>query len=167
MDDYVSKPLDLELLHAALGRCVRRLGPEPVAPTNGDGGDSPDGGPPAVDELADAALLERLELIERKIPADAFARICRQFLSGTPELIAELGAAVRASDTETAIALAHKLKGSMATLGAVRLSRLARRVEEGEKDGAVGLEAVLGELEEAYGMAQAVVVSLMPQGPGV
>jgi HPt (histidine-containing phosphotransfer) domain-containing protein len=118
-----------------------------------------------VDELADAALLDRLELIERKIPADAFARICRQFLSGTPELIAELGVAVRASDTATAIALAHKLKGSMATLGAVRLSRLARRVEEGEKDGAPGLEAVLGEMEEAYGMAQAVVVSLMPQGP--
>jgi HPt (histidine-containing phosphotransfer) domain-containing protein len=120
-----------------------------------------------VDELADAALLERLELIERKIPADAFARICRQFLSGTPELIAELGVAVRASDTEAAIELAHKLKGSMATLGAVRLSRLARRVEEGEKDGAAGLEDVLGEMEEAYGMAQAVVVSLMPQGPAV
>jgi hypothetical protein len=38
-------------------------------------------------------------------------------------------------------------------------------VEEGEKDGAAGLEDVLGEMEEAYSMAQAVVVSLMPQGP--
>jgi CheY-like chemotaxis protein len=165
MDDYVSKPLDLDLLNAALGRCVRHLAPEPVAPANGESGDATEERRPAVDELADAALLDRLELIERKIPADAFARICRQFLSGTPELIAELGVAVRASDTATAIALAHKLKGSMATLGAVRLSRLARRVEEGEKDGAPGLEAVLGEMEEAYGMAQAVVVSLMPQGP--
>jgi PAS domain S-box-containing protein len=165
MDDYVSKPLDLDLLNAALGRRVRHLAPEPVAPANGESGDATEERRPAVDELADAALLDRLELIERKIPADAFARICRQFLSGTPELIAELGVAVRASDTATAIALAHKLKGSMATLGAVRLSRLARRVEEGEKDGAPGLEAVLGEMEEAYGMAQAVVVSLMPQGP--
>jgi hypothetical protein len=38
-------------------------------------------------------------------------------------------------------------------------------VEEGEKEGAPGLEAVLGEMEEAYGTAQAVVASLMPQGP--
>jgi PAS domain S-box-containing protein len=158
MDDYVSKPLDLDLLHAALGRCGRGLAPQPVS-------GFPEVRLVAGDELADGALLDRLELIGRKIPADAFARICRQFLSGTPELIAELGAAVRASDTDTAIALAHKLKGSMATLGAVRLSRLARRVEEGEKDGAAGLEAVLGEMDEAYGIAQAVVVSLMPQGP--
>jgi PAS domain S-box-containing protein len=158
MDDYVSKPLDLDLLHAALGRCGRGLAPQPVS-------EFPEVRLVAGDELADGALLDRLELIGRKIPADAFARICRQFLSGTPELIAELGAAVRASDTDTAIALAHKLKGSMATLGAVRLSRLARRVEEGEKDGAAGLEAVLGEMDEAYGIAQAVVVSLMPQGP--
>jgi PAS domain S-box-containing protein len=158
MDDYVSKPLDLDLLHAALERSGRGVGLQPVS-------ESPQVSPTGADEPADLALLDRLELIGRKIPADAFARICRQFLSGTPELIAELGVAVRASDTDTAIALAHKLKGSMATLGAVRLSRLARRVEEGEKDGAAGLEAVLGEMDEAYGMAQAVVVSLMPQGP--
>jgi PAS domain S-box-containing protein len=165
MDDYVSKPLDLDLLNAALGRCARQLAPKAVTPVTPENGKPPEEHRPAVDDLADAALLDRLELIERKIPADAFARICRQFLSGTPELIAELGVAVRASDTDTAIALAHKLKGSMATLGAVRLSRLARRVEEGEKEGAPGLEAVLGEMEEAYGTAQAVVASLMPQGP--
>jgi PAS domain S-box-containing protein len=158
MDDYVSKPLDPDLLHAALQRCGRGAGLQPVS-------ESPEAIPTGTDELADLALLDRLELIGRKIPADAFARICRQFLAGTPELIAELRVAVRSGDTDTAIALAHKLKGSMATLGAVRLSRLARRVEEGEKDGAAGLEAVLGEMDEAYGMAQAVVVSLMPQDP--
>jgi HPt (histidine-containing phosphotransfer) domain-containing protein len=136
--------------------------PPSASPANGESPAAPPGG----NDAAEGALLDRLELIERKIPADAFARICRQFLSGTPELIEQLGVAVRAGDTAAAIVLAHKLKGSMATLGAVRLSRLARQVEEGEKEGAAGLEDVLGEMEEAYGMAQAVVVSLMPQGPG-
>ena len=51
---------------------------------------------------------------------DVFART-------TPPLLDELRAAVEAGDGEARRALAHKLRGSAETVGAQRLSELARR----------------------------------------
>src|SRR6185436_8353600 len=112
---------------------------------------------PAVAESREAALIDRLELIRNKLSPEAFGRVCNQFLSTTPDLIARLGAAIHSDDTATALSLAHSLKGTMATLGAVRLSDLARRVEDGEP----GDDALVSLLDDEYERARAVVLSLM------
>jgi CheY-like chemotaxis protein/HPt (histidine-containing phosphotransfer) domain-containing protein len=162
MDDYVSKPLDLALLTAALARHRpdQARGASLAQPTEEVSG--PAVSPPAAGEVSEAALIDRLELIRNKLSAEAFGRVCNQFLSATPGLIARLGAAIHTDDSTTAHSLAHSLKGTMATLGAVRLSDLARRVEEGE----AGDDALVLLMDDEYERARAVVLSLMALGAG-
>ena len=69
---------------------------------------------------------------------DVFART-------TPPLLDELRAAVERDDGEARRALAHKLRGSAETVGAQRLSELARQLELGE-----GADAAVAELEPVY-----------------
>jgi len=163
MDDYVSKPLDLALLRAALARHLPERAPRAPRAQPTEEGAGPAVGPPGGEEVREATLLDRLELIRNKLSAEAFGRVCNQFLSATPDLIARLGVAVRTGDTTTASSLAHSLKGTMATLGAVRLSDLARRVEQGE----AGDDALVLLMDDEYERARAVVVSLMVLYSGV
>jgi HPt (histidine-containing phosphotransfer) domain-containing protein len=100
--------------------------------------------------------------MRRRLAPAAFARVCDQFLSSTSEVLVQLGAAAREGDLNTVGQLAHRLRGSMATLGAVRLSTLAHRVEEGGFEDEEGLDAVLREMDEEYRRVQATVVSLKP-----
>jgi len=69
---------------------------------------------------------------------DVFART-------TPAVLEELRAAVETDDGEARRALAHKLRGSAETVGALRLSELARQLELGE-----AADAAVAELEPVY-----------------
>jgi signal transduction histidine kinase/DNA-binding NarL/FixJ family response regulator len=188
MDDYVSKPIDLEVLTSVLAQfqpaetgtppAARPRWPqaprepqapralpaphEPQAPREPQAPPEPQGPPAstAAEDDAETVLRDRLDLIARRLPADAFGRICREFLSATPDLIVELGTAVRAGDSTNTTVLAHKLKGGMLTIGAVQLSSLAQRIEVG--DGSRG--AILDEIDIEYRKVRDVVASLVPQG---
>jgi len=59
----------------------------------------------------------------------------------------ELRADVEADDTDARRRLAHKLRGSADTVGARRLSELARELENGNGDGA---GAAVAELRPVY-----------------
>ncbi|MEA2902149.1 MAG: hypothetical protein QOH36_2036 [Actinomycetota bacterium] len=164
MDDYVSKPLHLDSLRAALARChagvssVRRLPPGAGATADGERGE--------VGETGEAALVDRLQLIRNTIPAEAFGQICQQFLSTTPDLIDRLRAAVGAADAGTALSLAHNLRGTMATVGAERLSALAQQVEDCVPIAYGALDDVIRQIYEEYDRSQAVVVSFLAADSG-
>jgi PAS domain S-box-containing protein len=128
MDDYISKPLDVVTLKEALARQVGR-GSRRAHEPGRTGPQSAPNGP------ADAALTDKLAEFKEMFPADTFERICREFLSSTPQLISQLEAAVAARDRDLSVSLAHKLKGSMSTFGALQLSDLAHRIEMGEAAG--------------------------------
>jgi CheY-like chemotaxis protein/HPt (histidine-containing phosphotransfer) domain-containing protein len=158
MDDYVSKPFALGMVVAALARC------RATQVDNGLDSSAPE--PDSGEGQVERALVERLEGIGMIVPPETFNDICTIFLSVTPELITELGTAVRAHDRDTTIALAHKLKGSMATVGALRLSGLAQRVEKGDPPGGDNPDDVLDEMEKEFSRARAVVVSVMSAHAG-
>jgi CheY-like chemotaxis protein/HPt (histidine-containing phosphotransfer) domain-containing protein len=124
MDDYLSKPLRSEDLDPVLERWL------PAAAADADG-------PAVVDGERVRSLLDLGPGLVERI-ADAFVR-------ATPPLLDELRAAVGGGDAEAAGRLAHKLRGSGETVGALRLAALARRVEVG--DDAAGAVA---ELDDAY-----------------
>ncbi len=162
MDDYLAKPLDLDLLTAALWRCHAL---PPAAPSGDELAGQGTQGPAPIPVAAAAngddetALRDRLHLIDSKLPPAAFDQVCHQFLSTTPDLIAGLRFAIRAGDAAATIAMAHQLKGSMASIGALRLSHLAQRLEDG---GGVGDE-IIHDIDVEYLRASQVVVSMMPQ----
>jgi two-component system, sensor histidine kinase and response regulator len=120
MDDYLSKPIRTEDLDPILERWLPVAG-EPTA-------------------LLDRERLRSLSevgpgMVEKLI--DVFAR-------STPPLLAELVAAVDSSDDECRRRLAHKLRGGSEAVGALRLSELASRLEDG------GGPSDAAELEPVY-----------------
>jgi CheY-like chemotaxis protein len=120
MDDYLSKPIRTEDLDPVLERWL----PVPDAPV----------------ALLDHERLRSLSevgpgMVEKLI--DVFAR-------STPPLLLDLVAAVDSSDHEARRRLAHKLRGGSDAVGALRLSELASRLEDG------GGASDAAELEPVY-----------------
>jgi HPt (histidine-containing phosphotransfer) domain-containing protein len=153
MDDYVSKPIDLEMLAAALRRSRRLTVDERSRP--GQGSPSPDyraggeatpsrgtGEPAAIDPAALGAFASELG----GTAAEVVAEIVETYLQDTPELIRQMRDAVRAGDASALDRAAHTLKSSSATVGAVPLAARCRAIEEQARGGRVSDmgEAVLG-----------------------
>jgi len=107
MDDYLPKPIRTEDLDPVLERWL----PLPGAP---------------------AALLdhERLRSLSEVGPG-MIEQLVDVFARSTPPLVADLVEAVDSADDEARRRLAHKLRGGSEAVGAVRLSELAARLEDG------------------------------------
>ncbi len=116
LDDYVSKPVDVEELFMVM----RRVLEQPSAP-----GEEPEGRDAAPPEAPfDMAYYE-----ERG--KGAFAReICRMFLDASPATAASLERAMREENWKAAGEFAHTLLGMAVPLRAVRLTEGARRLQE-------------------------------------
>ena len=112
MDDYVAKPVRVEELVAALGRCRRR--PEPGAR----------GAPAAA--VIDGAVFKRLTATM----GGAFVvELIDTFREDAREQIATLRRALAETDLETFRRAAHSLKSTSESLGASGLADLARELE--------------------------------------
>jgi PAS domain S-box-containing protein len=120
MDDYLSKPIRTEDLDPILERWL------PVA-------DAP------------AALVDRERLRSlSEVGPGMVEKLIDVFARSTPPLLAELVEAVDSSDDEARRRLAHKLRGGSDAVGALRLSELASRLEDG------GGRSDAAELEPVY-----------------
>ncbi|HEU4866486.1 MAG TPA: PAS domain S-box protein [Actinomycetota bacterium] len=152
MDDYISKPLDLPSLRAALDR--QTGGHRTQA-------DKAAGTPPL--EGADSELAERLADFKSRFPAETFRRICEEFLASTPQLLADIRASLEAGNHGTTASLAHKLKGSMGTFGALRMSELAQQLQTGSGDRPAA--ELLDELDARFRAAGAAVAAEVAPTP--
>ena len=124
MDAYLTKPLQPEQLEAALTEHILgHIGAHPDTPLSG----------------SEAVFLDpsRLEAL-RDMGAGAFTvvdRIVGSFVAGAEESLAEVRRAVEAGHSTEVARLAHKLRGSAANLGAVRVSELCFALEQQASDG--------------------------------
>ncbi len=150
MDDYLSKPVRVEELVAALERGHAR-GPDPARA----GGPAGAGGParsnadrPSTPVL-DPAALERLQAT---MGASFLAELLPTFVEDSRALVNTMRRALVDRDTESFRRAAHSLKSNAASFGAMTLSTLARDLEAlaraGRLDGAAPrLERLAGECE--------------------
>jgi len=117
MDDYLTKPLSLSALDATLGRWLE----------GGEHGTSPE----CMREDESAAAHFDPGALRERLPGDdeAVADILEKFRASLPVRVAALVDACEAESFETARREAHGLKGLAATMGAGRLSDLAKRLE--------------------------------------
>jgi two-component system sensor histidine kinase/response regulator len=124
MDDYLSKPLRAADLDPVLERWIA------ARATDGEG---------LVDgERVSSMLSLGPGLVEKLL--DVFART-------TPPMLEELRAAVEAGDADARRRVAHKLRGSADTVGAQRLSELARELEHGNGESS---DSAVAELRPVY-----------------
>ena len=146
MDDYISKPVRLEDLAAALERWTSHAQgqsassheeihgpradsspganpPSPQTPGQPDAALFPSGGP-----ALDPAATERLQELAGDDPS-ILTEIYQVFQESAIDYLAALRQAVRAQDAAALRAAAHKLKGAGANVGAAPLAAIAAQLE--------------------------------------
>jgi signal transduction histidine kinase/CheY-like chemotaxis protein len=140
MDDYITKPIRVEELVAAIERTPRRgaasAASAPTAPS-GDGGDG---------EI-DGAVLSRLA--EGTGDAGFVTELIDQFLADAPGLAAAARQALENGDAQEVRRAAHTLKSNAATFGAQRLADRSREVEEAARNDDLGTASALIDAMEA------------------
>jgi CheY-like chemotaxis protein len=156
MDEYISKPLDIERLTMLIGELAR----PPVDATT-DGEPTVEDTPTAPEsKAADPASTECSDIFEPErlavfAPGDAaFAeKLLNQFIESAHRLTEELQQALAADDPGEAKRAAHTLKGMSANVGAVALQQLALATEHSVLEGA--LEAATDAVQEIRDAVQA------------
>src|SRR5262249_24512685 len=127
MDDYISKPVRTDAIAEALGRWISRSeSEEPPEPAS-------TGDEPVIDNER-LAVLRELDSGD----GDLLGLLVREYLDDGSRLLAALREAVAEGDPHQVERTAHTLKGASANLGAVRLTRVASRVEALGRAGALG-----------------------------
>ncbi|HEV2712802.1 MAG TPA: response regulator, partial [Gaiellaceae bacterium] len=126
MDDYLSKPIRIEELSAALGAVA----------------------PPQADAL-NTATVERLA--KTLGDGQALSELIDTFFAEAPNLLTALQKAAREGNAGELRRAAHTLKANAATFGAERLAELCRRLEAIGDDGPLSeAEALVGRAESEY-----------------
>ncbi len=141
MDDYITKPVRLETLAAAIRR-VLSVPVDPSAALPASNG-SVVGEAPAVDAAAMASLHAKGDLLKRLI---------KIFNQEVPEQLEQIARSLAQHDTTNAALIAHNLKGTAATFGAARMREFASEIEQtadaGEAEkAAAGLERLRAECD--------------------
>jgi CheY-like chemotaxis protein/HPt (histidine-containing phosphotransfer) domain-containing protein len=134
MDDYVSKPVRLPELEAALERALERCGvtaaPAPAAVVPA---------PPQTDpETLDLEAIRSLRALSTPDDPDPLRELVTLFLRETRPVLERLVVAVQRRDLPGVQAAAHSLKGSASNLGAQRLAQMNARLEQAAKAGELG-----------------------------
>ncbi len=156
MDDYVSKPLRMEDLQAAMERQVERRArgdavaelPDGVSASWGDGSAG----------NVDRDVLDWDELVERLAgDMDLSWEILTEFIETLPRRLAEMEDAMGQGNADMVKRLAHTLKGASANISAKRLSESALALEQaaarGDTAAWAAVYAVLREQADRLTMA--------------
>jgi CheY-like chemotaxis protein len=134
MDDYLSKPIRMEDLVAALNR----------RPSDSLVG----GRPPVIDRAPLDQLIDNLG-------PDAAADLISVYLTDAPALLRTLGRALAQEDADGFRLAAHTLKSSSAPFGANALSDMCRRLEAlGRANDLKGASGILVSAEAAFDEAR-------------
>ncbi|MBT9456413.1 MAG: response regulator [Burkholderiaceae bacterium] len=153
-DDYLSKPFRQRQLQELLARCLLASGSSADADaaakessTLSDGLSAMNAphSPTASSITLDAHALDRLRELDPSGNNRLLARVATAFLASLDRLMPELQAARTEVPNLAAIRhVAHTLKSSSASIGALDLSRRCAEIEQLARDGQVeGLEALL------------------------
>ncbi|HKV10023.1 MAG TPA: ATP-binding protein, partial [Thermoanaerobaculia bacterium] len=138
VDDYLSKPILLKDLRAALCRGVgaETAAPPPTTSTNGD-----------VESL-DPEYIEELRQLQASTGQELVSPIIERFLAEAPRRLEELRLALAAKDDRHLVSVAHAFKGSGAQLGARRLVQICQDLEtRGRKMEWPGVEEIVDHLQ--------------------
>jgi CheY-like chemotaxis protein/HPt (histidine-containing phosphotransfer) domain-containing protein len=156
MDDYLSKPIRVEELAAALRRCRPHLAPQPPAPAGGSGEGAqgpperePQGQPAIAGVLHPPALERLLETIgdDRSL----LTTLINTFLSDAPRLVEAARRGLEHGQTDEVRRAAHTLKSNGATFGATSLSELSRQLEALARSGILeGADELVARIAAEY-----------------
>jgi CheY-like chemotaxis protein/HPt (histidine-containing phosphotransfer) domain-containing protein len=143
MDDYVSKPVQLDALEEALRRAIDHLG-RPV--TSGRNGNEP---------VIDTEALQVLRQLRRPDKPDPVAELIDLFVQETPIRLREMRTAATQYNAQTLAAVAHNLRGCASSIGAMQMASLCEKLEENAGRRALQVSSrLLNEIETEFDRAR-------------
>jgi CheY-like chemotaxis protein/HPt (histidine-containing phosphotransfer) domain-containing protein len=145
MDDYVAKPMSPEQLESVLQRWIPKAGatPQPLPSAAGAA---------AVEGPIDWTMVADLIALT---PRDFVAELLGLFFRDAATSLTELRIAWREDDLASWRRVAHKLRGSCATLGARAMMEVCREMEEMDEPAMIASgESVLDRLEAEFAVAR-------------
>jgi len=158
MDDYISKPVRVGELVAALERS-QPLSREARAETDETREPSPDTEP-----ILSLEVLEEFRTAMGDEGAAMLAELVELFFEDAPQLLETLRSSLAAGDVEKAQRAVHTLKGTSASLGATHLSQLCAELEAALRAGSSGeLQEMLAQVEAAYAQAKPALRALVAE----
>ena len=138
MDDYISKPIQVKELQAALERWGQRQSIEPSAPVE----------PAAV---IDWAILDELRMLQAEGEPDFAREMMDLYVENAPQLIDAIQRAIKQNAPADLQRSAHSLKGNSASLGAQRMSTLSFELEKlGRAATIEGALPIAAEVEQEF-----------------
>lgn len=139
MDDYVSKPVKMETLQAAIDRF---LGLRTIQTEVREEGKT---------AAIDLAAISSFRDLDDLTGDDLLGKLIDVFLDNSPKVIADARAALAAHASPQLARAAHTLKGSCSNFGAERLRVACERLEEFANRGVLeGAEELLVAVEQEY-----------------
>jgi signal transduction histidine kinase/ActR/RegA family two-component response regulator/HPt (histidine-containing phosphotransfer) domain-containing protein len=152
VDDFLSKPVFIEDIAAALQRVLYMTASDNIL--EGVGGAGPRRQSTG-EQVLDMAMIEELSKIRGSGDHDLFSELADQFLRRTPEGIRQLATAARENDLPSVRRQAHRLLGLCSQIGAERMAAQCDRLERIDaeaSDSAMVTEVALlqREFEAAY-----------------
>jgi CheY-like chemotaxis protein/HPt (histidine-containing phosphotransfer) domain-containing protein len=136
MTDYVTKPIDREVLMKTLRQFLRR---EP-RPVDGDTTNGPEGSHARTQASGpETPVLDLRQLTERCLGDDAFVeQILRLFVTKARDSVARIEASIESGEAERIASSAHELKGSAGNVAAMRLGTAVAELESAARTNADG-----------------------------
>lgn len=125
-DDYLAKPFRQSQLLAMLTRNLTLSAPVPPADAPESGAAAP---APATPSILDQAALDRLRELDPRGENKLIERVLRAFETSVARLLPQLDEARAAGDRAGIRHVAHTLKSSSASIGAIKLSQLCADIE--------------------------------------
>jgi HPt (histidine-containing phosphotransfer) domain-containing protein len=115
---------------------------------------------PRSDDAVDRTVLDGLRALERAGTPDLVKNLVDCFLEETPRQLADLRDAERRGDAVRLARLAHKLKGSVANLGAHRMVQICGELETLGENGDIGsAPSLVADLEQQFDPVYDVLLS--------
>lgn len=179
MDDYISKPLQLEELAKALGKCQPRHRKQahhdesslqsntdefitqqqllPQTPQTSEKNQTfPDTNYLNLATIDTKVLRELRKMLRGE--SGAFAELISCYLTEAPKLIQDIQTAINTDDAATLWNTAHKFKSSSGSVGAVLLAQLCKQLEsKGRSNNLAGIAEIGSQLCQEYELVKAVL----------
>jgi HPt (histidine-containing phosphotransfer) domain-containing protein len=158
MEDYISKPVQVEELVTALSKCQPRLAME-IPLKRSEDVEVPAAEAPVMavaPEVLDPGALKQLRATLGKQADRMLPGLIERFYQDVDRLLAEARQALEQGQADDLHRAAHTLKSTSATFGAVALSEVARELEYMARDGALeGAARLIARAEVEFDKAEA------------
>jgi len=151
MTDYVAKPVDVKLLFSAMAKWITPRNPVPEAIVKEPVEEPADDGVPKINSINTQAGLERT-----RGNVASYKKLLHRFYQNQKDAVLNLREAESSNDYDTAVRLAHTIKGVSATIGAETISEKSAKIEKKLKS----QESVQEELSELNDLIKHVMFDL-------